>query len=71
MKFEQKLNTIKLFKDWLELLVNDSANNNMMDNLYCNDFIISFMGKHCPIPFGAEEYQYIIDILTDFITEQE
>lgn len=56
----------RLYHAWDEM---DEGNDEPMDNLYEQYFILSFMGKHCKISFGAEEFQEIEAMLHNIIEE--
>ena len=47
----------------------DNENFDFMDNLYKQEFELTFMGKKCKICFGAEEQSAIIDLLEFLIDE--
>lgn len=47
----------------------DFNNDEPFDELYRNNFTLSFMGKSCTIYFGATEYHAITDILREILEE--
>ena len=56
----------RLYHAWDQM---DEGNDEPMDDLYNQRFIISFMGKNCYLDFGPDEFQALETMLQNIIED--
>ena len=68
-QYEKKLQNIKDFKQWLDNLINDAFVDDSIEKYYDETFKLSFKDKSVELPFDANVYNCVSELLKDVIEE--
>lgn len=68
-QLDKQLQSIKVFKQWFEDLVNDAFVDNNIEKLYDSELKLTFIGRELTLPFDARTYEAVSELLRDVIEE--
>lgn len=66
---DERLQEIKDYQQWHDNLVNECTTDEQLDELYTEDYILTFAGKSIKLPYDADTFNHINDLLKNVIKE--